>query len=156
MATRTATNFTAGNTLTAAQMDGLHGGWLGYASVTSGQTGLSSETALTGLSVTVTVSADRLIKVTGFGRTSRTVADGVTIGNIQQDGVTVGRWAHHSPDAASEMASQVGFVLLNDLAAGSYTFRLTLQRFSGTGTVGLDAASSGPAYILVEDIGPAS
>jgi hypothetical protein len=145
----------AGALLHAADVKKLPGGWIGEASAVANQTGITTETALTGLSVTVTVAASRLLRVTGHGRASRTVADGLMLGTIKEDGVAVGRWLHHQPSAATEMGTGHGFVLRRP-AAGAHTYALFLERFSGTGTVATDAAASAPAYITVEDLGPAS
>lgn len=148
----------AGQTLTAAQVKQIPGGWIGEASVVAPQAGVSGtglEVAVTGLTVTVTVGTSRLLKITGHARVSRSVADGVTIGAIKEDGAAVGRWAHHQPSAATETGNETGFVLRRP-SAGAHTYALFIQRFSGTGTVSVDAAATAPAYITVEDLGPAS
>jgi hypothetical protein len=41
-------------------------------------------------------------------------------------------------------------------SAGAHTYKLTLQRNSGTGTVRIFADADVPAFILVEDLGPSS
>lgn len=147
----------AGEVVSATDVKTIPGGWTGYAEVTAPQTltGTATETDLTGLTLTYTVPANRRLKVTVQGLLSRTVADGVTVGRIRVDGTEVNRWAQHSPSAATEFDNAVGHAIITP-SAGSHTFKATLQRFSGTGNVTLNAASTNPAFILVEDLGPAS
>lgn len=131
-------------------------GTLGYAQVTANQTITASgtETDLTGLTATVTVGTGRRIRISGQGILSRTVADGVTLGRFKESTTALGRWAQHSPSANTEFGHSHGAVILTP-SAGSHTYKLTLQRFSGTGNVTLNADSTSPAFILCEDIGPA-
>lgn len=144
-----------GELVSAGDIKSIPGGWIGEAAAVAVQSAITAETALTGLTVTVTVAANRLLRITGHGRVSRTVADGLTLGTIKEDGAAVGRWAHHQPSAITETGNETGFVLRRP-AAGAHTYALFLQRFSGTGSVALDAAATAPAYITVEDLGPAS
>ena len=58
------TTFTAGNILTAAQMNRLPWGIMGYAQATASQSGITTETNVTGLSVTFTADSTRYYKTT--------------------------------------------------------------------------------------------
>jgi hypothetical protein len=156
MATHTPWDGGTGDVITEARLGTWARGWLGYAKDTDGQSTISTETDITGLSVQVTVPADRLIKVTGYGIISVTQANTIFVGDIQQDGTTVGRWAQGNPDASTEFVPCSGFVLLDGLDAGSYTFNLALERVTGSGTITLNADTTSPAYIVVEDLGPSS
>lgn len=131
-------------------------GTLGYAQVTANQTGIGGvETDLTGLSVTVDVPAGRRLRVTGRG--SMQIVDSARIvGEIYQGGARVGRWADNTipGGVASQFFSDAGQTVLTP-AAGSYTYKLTMQRVSGVGTADLIVSSSQPAFVLVEDIGAA-
>src|SRR6266700_2865661 len=49
--------------LTAANVNNLPGGWIGYAEVTANQTGITTEVDLTGLSQAVTVNTSRRIRI---------------------------------------------------------------------------------------------
>lgn len=165
MAVRTAftPTATAGAVLTAAQVKQIPGGWIGYAEVTANQTiSTGTETDLTGLTVTVAVGSSRKIRIRAQGILSRSVADGVTVGRIKEGATTLGTWAQHSPNATTEFdgasgeaVSSPGGVFATP-SAGTHTYKLTLQRFSGTGNVILNAASGSQASITVEDLGPAT
>lgn len=157
MPVRTPWDPVTGDVMTEARLDTLPRGWLGYAEVTAAQTltNTAVETDMTGLTVTVTVGTNRRIRISAQGVLSRTVADGVTVGRIKEGGTELNRWAQHSPSATTEFDNATGAAVLTP-TAGSHTYKLTLQRFSGTGNVTLNAAATNPAFILVEDIGAAS
>jgi hypothetical protein len=130
-------------------------GRLGYAQVTAAQTLTNTgvETDLTSLSVLVTVGTSRRIRITGQGIVSRTVADGVTVGYIKEGATFHGTWHQSSPSAATEFCPGQMSTIITP-TSGDHTYKLTLQRLTGTGNVVLNAAAAAPAFILVEDIGP--
>ena len=130
----------------------MPGGWIGYEQVTADQTGITAVVGLTGLTVVPTVNASRRIRVTGHATVTRTVADGQTTGRIFADGAAVGLWAVAS-EGAFDLAE--GSVVLTPLA-GAHNYTLTLERASGTGTVGIEASATEAAWILVEDLGPSA
>lgn len=156
MAVRTAYVGTqvAGDVLTAANFSKLPGGWLGWASATANQTGITTDTDLTGLTVTVTVGSNRLIKVSAMAILSRTVADGVTTLKIKQDSTLINGDQTTHPGTSFYQASP--FALISAPSAGSHTYKLSLERTTGTGTVAMSASATQPALILVEDLGPSS
>lgn len=127
-------------------------GSLGYAQATANQTGITTETSLTGLSVTVTVAAgSRRIRVSFVGLFFDTVSGDQYQVNIKE-GATVLQQAIDQAPAANFQKTLTSAVVLVP-AAGSHTYNLTLQRITGTGTSALFANATAPAYILVEDIG---
>lgn len=131
------------------------GGQLGYAEVTANQTGITSETDLTGLSVAVTVGANRRIKITGQGHVTPQTSVGTCVGRIKEGATNLGRWA--GADGGTPIGNsslEIGSAILTP-SAGSHTYKLTLQKFTGGNTVDLTAATGLPAFILVEDIGSA-
>lgn len=160
MAVRTAwtPTATAGELVSESDFRSIPGGWLGYAVVTSDQTvtNSSTETTLTNTSLTVTVGTNRLIRLSASGIISRTVADGIVICRFKESTTELGRWCQHNPSASTEFALATGFIVLSAPSAGSHTYHLTIQRFSGTGNVTLNAGSTSPATFVVEDIGPSS
>lgn len=160
MAVRTAWTPAAvsGELVNLSDIKSIPGGWLGYAVVTADQTitNSSTETALTGMSLTVTVGANRLIRLSATGILSRTVADGIILARFKESTTELGRWSQHFPDNANEFALATGFVVLVAPSSGSHTYSLTLQRFSGTGNVTLNAGTTSPATFVVEDLGPSS
>lgn len=154
MAVRTPWNPEPGDVMTEARMDGFPRGWLGYAEVTANQGPITNEADLTGLSVTVTMDADRRIRITGGG-TITTASGADPVGRIYAGGSAVGRWgqALDSGTGVEGMYMQGAAVITP--SSGSLTCKLTLEDTSDLG-VTLAAASGSPAFILVEDIGPAS
>lgn len=155
MAVRTAWPGTAntGDVVTEALIDELPGGWIGYSIITTGQSSITSITDLTNLSVTVTVGANRLIRVTGVGSMVRSVADGITLGYIREGSTTLGRWGvFDATSANTNSPTQSGSVLLTP-SQGSHTYKLSLEQLTGTGSSGIQAGATFPAYILVEDLG---
>lgn len=157
MATRTPWDPVTGDVMTEARLDTLARGWLGYVEVTANQSvvGSGTETDITSLTVTLTVQADRKLRITGHGIFSRSVADGVTLARIKEGSTELGRFCQHAPSATSEFDCAEGSIVVAP-SAGSHTYKLTMQRFSGTGNITLNAAAGSAAFILVEDIGSAS
>lgn len=154
MPTRTLYTPTALEVLTAANLNKLAGGWLGYAEVTADQTGIgTSVTDLTSLSVTVTVPASRRVRVTGkiiVGAASTPPA--VVELYIRDGSSTTLNKSQIRIDAASQdslMAAWVGTP-----APGSNTYKLSALVTAGTFTSA--AAATYPSFILVEDLGPSS
>jgi hypothetical protein len=142
-----------GDVLTSANITSLPGGWLGSVTVVASQTGITTVTDLTSLSLTVTAGTSRRLRIWAQGILTRTVADGLTLLSIKE-GATVLMQLQAAPSNVNG-DTITGFVDVLP-SSGSHTYKLTLERASGTGTVGLAASSTSPAYILAEDIGPAS
>jgi hypothetical protein len=130
-------------------------GELAYAQVTSVQGSITSEADLTGLSVTVSVGEGRRIKITG-SCIARSTATGDRVDFRIKEGTTELKPDTRELGTAND-AGRSGLhaeVVLSP-SAGSHTYKLTLARGDGTGTVSMVAAATAPAFILVEDIGPA-
>jgi len=152
MPTRTPHTGVAGEVLTAANLAKYPKGRLGYAEVTSNQSGIgATPTDLTGLTLTVTVPADRLVRVSGYTQvfTAGAVYAAVT---MLEDGVDIGRVGRTAP-GTGESTTVSAFTLVTP-SAGSHTYKL--QGESSSSTFTLEASASLPAWILVEDIGPSS
>jgi hypothetical protein len=133
--------------------DLAHIGTLGFAQVTAAQGSINSTTdvTLTGLSVTVNVGADRRIRITGEANFDSTVAGDDVGFRIYQDGSRI-QSRRFSLDGGFQGAS---VSTIETPSAGSHTYSLVALRSAGTGTITMQAQSDFPAYILVEDIGPA-
>lgn len=130
--------------------DNVAGGTLGYAQVTANQTGITSVTDLTGLSVSVTVGAGRRIRISGMAKVSNDTLGGRTAGRIQEGGTVLTDFVDFYAPAANASAVGYGSVVLTP-SAGSHTYKLALQGV--TGTASMSAGPSNIAFILVEDIG---
>lgn len=127
-------------------------GILGYAQVTASQSGITTEVALTGLSVTVNVAANRRIKISGSAPLSGTV-NGDRFQVRIKEGATMLQGAEALINTVYYYPAHPTIVITPP--AGAHTYNLTCARLYGTGSAEMYAASSAPAYILVEDIGPA-
>lgn len=123
---------------------------LAYAEVTANQTGITTEVDLTGLTVTVTVPAGRRIKITTSIYINRTVADGVSVLRIKEGGTQLHQADYFVRNAAEAQTVERSVVITP--SAGTHTYKLTLALGTGTGSTGLVAAATFPAYILVEDV----
>lgn len=150
MASRTTVpgTFDPGEVIASADHNKTPGGWTGYVQVTASQTGISTITDLTGLSVTMTLQSSRYIRITGFARLSRTVNDGYTTFSIREGSTTL---QFVAPLVITDAPHHVSVILTP--TSGSHTYKLSLERTTGTGTTGISAASNNPAYLLVEDLG---
>lgn len=139
------------------RVDNASTGELGYAEVTANQTGITTEVDLTGLSVTVTVETGRLVRVSAGGQLRWTsAADPNILMMIKQDGTRVQNIGKvRGPDTggtAAERALAVEGSVRLAPSAGSHTYNVSLSA-----DVATDVQASGfnPAFILVEDLGPA-
>lgn len=135
-------------------------GWLGYEDATSNTGSVNAETDLTGLSVTVTVAESRLIRITGYVPriSSDTIGD---IANLRiKEGATQLQEARVDVGQKNGGANGGTFcnvqVTVDGPSAGSHTYKLTGSLAAGTGDLSYRATATAPAYILVEDLGPAS
>lgn len=155
MATRTAHDFTGGETPAAAVFDGLPGGWLGWIESTSDQTGITSEVDVTSVTLTVTVNASRRIKISVGGMVSAVTNDAAAVGRINKDGSNAGTWCRTGTITAGNDWQCFGS-WIDTPSTGSHIYKATIARSSGTGTITVSGTSPGRCWILVEDIGPAS
>lgn len=137
-------------TSTPTAASGAPSSTLAYAEVTTGQSGITSVVDLTGLTVTITVPPGRRIAITANIETSRTVPDGTTRLSIKE-GATFLQIMDNQENIASDTCSLNGQAIITP-SAGTHTYKLTLERASGTGTVALGASTNSPSFILVEDI----
>lgn len=123
---------------------------LAYAEVTANQTGISAETDLTGLTVTITVPVGRRLRITGQARVDAVTTGGHVIGRIKEGATELTRWLNEDIGAA-QAATSNDYAIITP-TAGTHTYKLTLEKFNGGNTVTVVAGSTQPAFILVEDI----
>lgn len=142
----------AGEVLTAANMNKISGGWIGYNEVTTGQGGITTTVDLTGLTVTVTVNSSRRLRITSHTLVASTVGGDIVSLSIVEDGTTVSI----GQLAASTSATTCSVSAVRTPVTGSHIYKLALGRAAGSGTLATTASTSVPAFILVEDIGPAT
>ena len=147
-------DFVAGEIVTANKMNQIPKGVLGYAFRTSNITGLSGGPVdLPDLSVQVSVPAGRLIRVVGYVRAWAGPAQGDEADFLIRDGnntqLQVKRLLAAIPSRAEGGAVQA----LIRPSAGTHTYKLSFEQVTGTGNWAVQATSTVPAHILVEDIG---
>lgn len=134
-------------------------GALGYAEVTANQSGITTLTDLTGLSVAVNVAAGRRIRITGHAQISQSASGTETIATVlyvREGSTTLGRAASDIDDfSGSRSQTHEGSIVLESPSEGVHTYKLSLETTIGAGSSGINAANDNPAFILVEDIGPA-
>lgn len=149
------TGDTTGDTWDTTAIDKLPGGWIGYAEVTTTQTGIgTSATDLTSLTVTVTVGTSRRLRITGSGAFSQdTSGPHLVKGFIVEDGTIVGTFFDDvipQDTRASDENSRV-----RTPSAGSHTYKLQAITTTDTCQFVVGTANPSPGFILVEDLGPA-
>lgn len=123
---------------------------LGYAEVTAAQTGITSETDLTGLSKTVTVGSGRRVRITGFVPLQQVTSAAIPRVLIHADGVQETDAFH---DTAANAFFNIHVAAVVTPSAGSHTYKLRAS--TNAGTLSTVTSATNPAFILVEDIGPA-
>lgn len=139
----------SGEVLTAANVNKMPGGWIGHSEATASQAGITAETALTNLSVTVTVGTARRLRITvmvrlqaaGGGDSTVTIKEGATLLTNSSQTLVAGK------------VETVMFSAVITPTAGAHTYNSTLGSTSSTDS---NASATIPAFILVEDIGPAT
>lgn len=146
------TTFSSGAILTAAQMNRLPWGIMGYASATANQTGITTETNITSLSVTFTADSTRIYRTTLY------------IGYIEQ--VTTAAYPEIRITDASNVEKQRATWYLLAGHGDSVIMSVIESGLSGSttrkgraatnaGTLTLTAGSTRPMQIVVEDLGQA-
>ena len=130
----------------------------GYIEKTTNSSGVSTTTVtgVAGLAATVTVAANRRIRVSFYGSILSTVAGdrGSVVLRDNTGGTNIGvAQSAALPTANSSVGNSVSAVVMP--AAGTITYSVAIQRVSGTGAVSTYGATGFPAQLIVEDIGPA-
>lgn len=106
---------------------------------TIGQTGITTETDLTGSSVTFTAVAGASYLVLFSGFASSTVADDVCVWKLNEGASTMTNFAA-SLSFANRANGGASFYIASGLSAGSHTFKLRALRNNGTGTLTVSAS----------------
>jgi hypothetical protein len=121
---------------------------LAYADVITQQGGLTAETDLAGLSVTVTVPAGRRIRVTAHDYLQNTAAGNLMYLTIYQDGAQV--QSGQLVSGGVNMAEKITTMWVGSPSAGSHIYKARAGTAAGTATS--IAGAQYPGFILVEDI----
>lgn len=159
MATRSAipgTKTGVTDSLSVAEFNDLPGGIIGKTAVTSDQSSITTLVDLTGLTLTLTPAASRILRI-GF---QLRFADTNTGEEIQvllmKDGSQLQRFDFPvSPRTASEVTSVSGWCYDDSPTNASHTYKLQAGTSgSSTGTYTLKASSTTPAQFCIWDEGP--
>jgi len=146
-----------GASMTWKQRWNMPWGVVGRAKVTANQTGITTITDLTGLSVTWTAVANRVYRIWVSAENQGSVVnDQVSMYITDSSNVVKHQRVIHAPGVlyGGQWRTLIPFWVDEDgLPSGTTTRKVRLERTSGTGTVGIIAGSALPAQILVEDIG---
>lgn len=153
MTDRTPYTSTALEVLTSANFEKGPKGWLGFGTATLAETGVTTETDITDSDVTVTVGADRMLMVTGSAEAVTTNAGDNGRLRLYRGATEIG--AVDVVLDTTRLTMPVPPVLEDGLAPGSYTYKLTIERVTGSGTITVGSAGI-PNPIIVTDVGPAS
>jgi len=139
----------------SANLNKVAGGFLGYESNSSSQTGITTTTDLTGVTVDVTTNTSRLIRIDVLAIVTIQTAAADYVGRILRDGSNIGTWAQRSGGGASGVASHTGFTW-DTPSADTHTYKANLARSSGSGTLDVNGTAPSNAKILVQDLGSTS
>jgi hypothetical protein len=131
-------------------------GNIGFGSRFSNQTGITTLVDIGSLSVTFTAVANRLLRVSWHVETGSSVAGDLIIVWLR-DGA--GNFVARTIATAPALSGGFGYIqadghMIVSPPAGAITYRMSIERSSGSGSVTVVAAATSPNYVLVEDIGP--
>lgn len=120
--------------------------------ITANQTGITTEVDVTGSSAPVTAGTGRRLRITGYlTSVSSTVSGDFVSLRIYQDGVAIQRGDLYLGSISLGLVLRAEVTLAG--VSGAHTYKLTIARGAGTGTITIFSGASNPSYILVEDIG---
>jgi hypothetical protein len=146
------TTFTSGAILTAAQMNNLPWGVVGYVTKATTQTNITTETDITGLSITWTATAGRVYKFTGHINLSCAAGGDYTL--YLNDGSSNILEAAEKT-AASDRETTSFEVYVSGITAGSKTYKLRLTASNDTTVFGASTRASIASQFFIEDMGAA-
>lgn len=129
-------------------------GSIGQAKKTANQGSIAgTETLISGLTVSGSVEANRVIKITVSLRSFfSTVVNDVFALRIKQDSTQIAEFNLYMY-AANVGAAGGSFITYVTPSSGSHTWDVYAIRNTGSGTGTLEASATAPAVTIVEDIG---
>lgn len=125
---------------------------LGVATKTSDQTGITTQVDITGLTLTMTLLTGRRYRTSLKGEVYSTAADGAFVFVITDASNT--QLTRITGPGTTASYSVYGYYEENG-AGVSVTRKARGSKAGGTGSVAFGASASYPAYLSIEDIGPA-
>jgi len=145
--------FTAGDVLSAANMNALPGGVKARAVITAPQGGITTVTDITGLTVTWTAVANRLYRISAYSLILGNVVDDEAYMDITDGSNAVQQRASDSLGGTAPTARAFAPVVTQTGLSGSVTRKIRVTRQAGSGAVQVAADGVHPAWIMVEDLG---
>ena len=125
---------------------------------TTDSSSTSSSTVLDVLSAPAftPISASRLIKITGQWRSMTVTTDpGIYTVYIREGSTSLNQQNHELSAPAVGLSGGSIVTYVASPSAAAHTYKLSMQRASGTGTAVMNAAATYPIQIIVQDIGAA-
>jgi hypothetical protein len=158
MAINPNTDFTAGQVLTAAQQNRFPRGVMALASSTTSYTLTTSVAIATGMTVTFTAVANRNYKITYYepqASTANVVSYTVTQIRLTNAAGTAYQQGIVQTVSAAITNAAICNTFVGTFTAGSTTIVGCAVTTSTSGAPLLTRSATAPAFLLVEDIGPA-
>lgn len=149
---------TTGGVASSTYANSVAGGLIGYVTrvTNAGPVSTATLTDITGVSVTFTANANRMI-ILEFWCSAVTASDTTTFGQLAiVEGSNILAYATTGTTIAGVGSGPATFVkyLWQAPSAGSHTVKAQLARGAGAGSVTIAADSSRPMYLSVMDGGP--
>lgn len=135
--------------------DGIGNGVVGFAKILATQGSITTIVDITGLSVTFNANPARTYKTTIFGNMFSSVANDINYMVLTDSANTQLQISEVSQGPTGAQGRSGICVLVETGLSGSVTRKVRGYRL-GTGTAQLQASSTIPAFIVVEDITPSS
>lgn len=120
---------------------------------TANQAGITTEVVLSSLTVAGSVEANRILKISLSMRSMQaSVAGDIYQLSVKENGGIVGEWNLYFPVANLGINGGT-FTTFVTPSAGAVTYVAYATRIVGTGSGTIEASATGPATLIVEDIG---
>jgi len=146
------TTFTAGNVLTAAQMNRLPWGIVAYAEKTDNQTGITTAADVTSITATWTAVSSRYYRTTIYCDDLLQNTSNSQSRFLITDSSNVQKQKGFYFMLATEINS-ISISVIETGLSGSITRKLRASTDAGSLTI--NASATSPSYIVVEDLGQA-
>lgn len=153
----TSKDYTAAEVLTATLMDRHPQGVLGKATPITSNVGPTSGTTeldiITAPAVTIAATSRRL-KLSFMCRGyAATVAGDIFAISIKEGATVLGGTVYTPPGTSVTGIGHHAFAIVDSPTVASHTYKVTIQRISGTGTATVSATATEPIQFIVEDVG---
>lgn len=121
---------------------------------TSAQSGITTETNITGLSITWEAIEGRVYRIDALVRALQASASGTHICGIDIDGTRIGASTLWAVLSGSHTVTHTPWAVYEPLVTGSVT--ATVDISTSAGSVTADGSSTSPSRLMVDDITPTS